>query len=196
MNDRDRWPRETAKRPGNGVGSSAFVAETTGNPRGEEGKLSEGSISRKKFLRLGTAVGLGSAALPLVSACGGGAEGSGAATSPPSGAAPTGSEVGAGQVVAKESEVTPNSAVPFTDTNTGEPAVLVRLESGEFVAYSAICTHQRCTVPYRPDTQRLACPCHGGIYNPAKNAAVEAGPPPRPLPPIKIEVKDGEVRKV
>lgn len=162
--------------------------------------MSEGRISRNKFIRLGTVAGLSAAAIPLVSACGaGGSEaGSGGAASAPAGAAgeatiPVGPEVGPGQVIAKESEMKPNSSFPFTDTDTREPAVLVRLESGEFVAYSAVCTHQRCTVPYRPDMRRLACPCHGGVYNPAKGAAVEAGPPPRPLPGIKIEVKEGEV---
>lgn len=159
--------------------------------------MKERRISRRKFVRLGAALGLGSAGASIITACGGGSTGSGGAISGPGAAAGStiqaGPEVGAGQVIAKESGVKPNSAVPFTQSETGQPAVLVRLQNGKFVAYSAVCTHQRCTVPYRPDMQRLACPCHGGVYNPAKGAAVEAGPPPRPLPKIGVEIRDGKI---
>lgn len=159
--------------------------------------MEERRISRRKFVRLGAALGLGSAGASIITACGGGSAGSGGATSAPGAAAGStiqaGPEVGAGQVIAKESGVKPNSAVPFTQSETGQPAVLVRLQNGKFVAYSAVCTHQQCTVAYQPRTERLACPCHGGIYNPAKGAVVEAGPPPRPLPKIGIEAREGKV---
>src|SRR3712207_7498619 len=48
------------------------------------------------------------------------------------------------QTIARTSEVAPGSAINFKDS--GSPAVLIHLESGDFVAYSAVCTHQRCTV--------------------------------------------------
>lgn len=71
----------------------------------------------------------------------------------------------------------------------------MRLLNGQFVAYSAVCTHQQCIVAYQPENRMLVCPCHGGIYDPAKGAAVVSGPPPRPLPEASIEVSDGEVLK-
>ena len=104
-----------------------------------------------------------------------------------------GPEVGRGQAIAEESEVAPNTAFPFTEANTGRPGVLVRLENGEFVAYSAVCTHQACTVGYQPETQKLACPCHGSVFDPARDAAVETGPARAPLPEIPVEVREGEV---
>ena len=94
-----------------------------------------------------------------------------------------------GQAIARTSEVAPGSAVEFSDS--GQPAVLVHLQSGDFVAYSAVCTHQRCKVAYR--NNQLACPCHGSVFNPTSGAEVVNGPAQLPLPEIPIEVRDGEV---
>jgi Rieske Fe-S protein len=59
------------------------------------------------------------------------------------------------------------------------------------VAYSAVCTHQGCTVAYQDG--QLACPCHGSIFDPANGAAVVSGPAQRPLPEVPVEVRAGEV---
>ena len=69
--------------------------------------------------------------------------------------------------------------------------MLVHLQSGDFVAYSAICTHQGCTVAY--NNGQLACPCHGSVFDPAHGAAVVNGPAQRPLPQIPVAVRGGEV---
>jgi Rieske Fe-S protein len=69
--------------------------------------------------------------------------------------------------------------------------VLVHLPRGDFVAYSAICTHQACTVAYR--NGQLACPCHGSVFDPANNGQVVTPPAQQPLPEIPVEVKGGEV---
>jgi Rieske Fe-S protein len=104
-------------------------------------------------------------------------------------------EVEPGQAIAAKSDVVPNSAVPYTNAESGQPEVLVRLPDGRFVAYSALCTHQGCTVAYRSQSRKLVCPCHGGTFDPAQGAAVVAGPPPRPLPEVEIEVRGGKVFK-
>ncbi len=163
--------------------------------------MGERRISRRKLVRLGTALGLGTVGASIVAACGGGggsAESGGTKTAT-SGPATTGEsigggpEVGKGQAIALESEVTPNTAFPFIDAGTGQQGVLVRLEDGEFAAYSAVCTHQACRVGYQPGTQKLACPCHGSVFDPARGAAVENGPAISPLPEVEIEVREGEV---
>jgi thiosulfate dehydrogenase (quinone) large subunit len=81
-----------------------------------------------------------------------------------------------------------NSARPFTDPRTGDPAVLIHLSSGRFVAYSAVCTHAGCTVAYDGSRGELVCPCHGSIYDPRHGAQVVAGPAPRPLPALPVRV--------
>ena len=158
----------------------------------------EERISRKKFIRLGAAVGLGSATVPFVSACGGGGGSAGSGGTQTAGGASGGDgpKVGKGQVIAKKSEVGFGKAFPFADDETGQQSVLVHLENGEFAAYSAVCTHQACTVAYQPQTQELACPCHGSVFDPANGARPTIGPAQLPLPEVAIRVKDGEVVRV
>jgi rieske iron-sulfur protein len=60
------------------------------------------------------------------------------------------------------------------------------------VAFSAICTHQQCTVAYWLTAQQvLQCPCHQSEYDPRHGARVVAGPAPRPLPALPLKVADG-----
>jgi cytochrome b6-f complex iron-sulfur subunit len=164
-------------------------------------------ISREKFIRLGTALGVGAAGASLA-ACGGSASSGGGSGDKESGGGYGGgnsgdqggksSDKGSKAVsssdeaaIAAESDVAPGSAVTFK--NAGSPAVLVHLDNGDFVAYSAICTHQGCTVAYK--NGQLACPCHGSVFDPADGAAVVAGPAPKPLAEIPVKVKGGDVVK-
>jgi cytochrome b6-f complex iron-sulfur subunit len=164
----------------------------------------EERISRRRFIRLGTVLGVGAAGASVLAACGGGESGSGGGgesgggagggedATKSSGEKASGTaekKAPGGQEIASTSEVAPGSAVKFKDS--GSPAVLVHLESGDFVAYSAVCTHQGCTVAF--NNGQLACPCHGSVFDPAHGAAVVAGPAPRPLPEIPVEVRGGEV---
>jgi Rieske Fe-S protein len=170
-----------------------------------EGSIVQERISRRRFIHLGTALGVGAAGASVLAACGGGESGSGGGGSgngsggndgggstQSSGKKTDGGtekQASSGQAIAQTSEVAPGSTVKFRDS--GSPAVLVHLDSGDFVAYSAVCTHQGCTVAYR--NGQLACPCHGSVFDPANGAQVVAGPAPRPLPEIPIEVHSGEV---
>jgi Rieske Fe-S protein len=166
-------------------------------------------VSRKRFLHLGAA--LGAAGTSVLAACGGGSGGSRGAGSDGNGSGGVDDNVkgvteaksaghenhgkkeqaSGGTAIAAESEVAPGSAVEFEDS--GNPAVLVHLQSGDFVAYSAVCTHQACAVAYRGGN--LACPCHGSVFDPSNGASVVNGPAQRPLPEIPVEVRDGEVFK-
>ena len=73
---------------------------------------------------------------------------------------------------------------------SGEPAILFRTKTGVF-AYSAICTHQGCTVGYSASSKRLLCPCHGAQYDPFALAKVVTGPALNPLASIKVAI-DGD----
>jgi Rieske Fe-S protein len=69
--------------------------------------------------------------------------------------------------------------------------VLTRGPTGTVHAFSAVCTHQGCTVTsVRNGT--IDCPCHGSRFD-AQTGAVVAGPAPRPLPTIPVVVRGGDV---
>lgn len=129
----------------------------------------------------------------IAAACGAGGSSRGRETSTTAGSVAGSPEVDEGEAIVAESELASGSAFPFTNAETGEPAVLVHTEEGKLFAYSAVCTHQRCTVAYGQDTQKLLCPCHGSVFDPADGAKVEAGPAPRPLPELPLEVRSGRV---
>ncbi len=67
----------------------------------------------------------------------------------------------------------------------GTPAVLFRTKNGLF-AYSAVCTHQGCTVQFNSASKNLQCGCHGAVFDPFNGAKVLAGPANSPLAKIKI----------
>lgn len=50
--------------------------------------------------------------------------------------------------------------------------------TGEFLALSAICTHQGCVIA--PSRVGFLCPCHGSSYD--AEGRNTGGPAPRPLP--------------
>jgi cytochrome b6-f complex iron-sulfur subunit len=89
----------------------------------------------------------------------------------------------------KASDLAPNSGriVPFGS----QPALVIRLASGELRAFTAMCTHLSCTVQYRSDLQEIWCACHNGHYDlTGRNVA---GPPPRPLRSFDVNVKGDEI---
>ncbi len=81
-----------------------------------------------------------------------------------------------------------NSAGQYTDPASGDPALLVHMADGRFVAYDAVCTHAGCTVEYDPTQRQLACPCHGAVFDPAHGAQVLAGPAPQPLAALEVRI--------
>ena len=93
--------------------------------------------------------------------------------------------------VAVASVVHTGQAVYFEYPEPGDQAVLLRLADGRLVAYSQKCTHLSCSVYYQSDRDRLFCPCHEGVFNPATGDPV-AGPPQRRLEQIQLQ-QDGDV---
>ena len=92
-------------------------------------------------------------------------------------------------VAAKVSEIKPNEGKIFKFGS--KPGILVNTPSGEYRAFSAICTHLDCTVQYRQDEKLIWCACHNGRYDlTGRNIS---GPPPRPLEEFKVNVRGDEI---
>jgi Rieske Fe-S protein len=71
------------------------------------------------------------------------------------------------------------------ESKAGTPAVLFRTKTGVF-AYSAVCTHQGCTVAFDSASKNLQCACHGAVFDPFDDAKVVTGPTNQPLAKIKV----------
>src|SRR6266511_5350655 len=92
-------------------------------------------------------------------------------------------------VAAKLSEIPINSGKIFKFGN--KPGILVRTATGEFKAFSALCTHLECIVQYRPDTKQIWCACHNGQYNlSGKNIG---GPPPRSEEEFQVNTRGEDI---
>ena len=89
----------------------------------------------------------------------------------------------------KLDEVKPNSGQIFKFGS--RPGLLVRTQSGDLKAFSAVCTHLNCTVQYRPDLGHIWCACHNGHFD--LNGINISGPPPRPLEPLVVNVRGAQI---
>ncbi len=72
----------------------------------------------------------------------------------------------------------------------GQPVIVSRPTANSVACFSAICTHQGCTVAAQGD--KAVCPCHGSVYN-ALTGKVLAPPAPAPLAKVAVTVKNGEI---
>ncbi|MCH5674025.1 Rieske (2Fe-2S) protein [Streptomyces gilvus] len=123
---------------------------------------------------------LATGAVPLAAGCskyGDGGGGSGSSSV----------KASAGQALAKTSEIPVGGGKIFKD----EKVVVTQPAKGEFKAFSAICTHQGCTVSTVADGT-IDCPCHGSRYRIA-DGTVAGGPAPKPLPPEQIKVEGNSI---
>jgi cytochrome b6-f complex iron-sulfur subunit len=73
----------------------------------------------------------------------------------------------------------------------GQPAVVLQPSPGEFVAFSAVCTHLGCIVQWLPDKSEFLCPCHGGRFS--TDGQVLGGPPPKPLDSLPATVEGDQI---
>jgi Rieske Fe-S protein len=140
-------------------------------------------ISRRAAL----AGGLGGAGLLTLAAC---SSGVGSDPNPPASSGPATSDRGAStasRLAALDSIAVGEAVSANLD---GKPVLVARPTQTTAVCFSAICTHQGCTVA--PAGKELHCPCHDSVYN-ATTGAVISGPAPRALDEVPVTVKGVEV---
>ncbi len=173
----------------------------------DDGRSATG-ISRRSLLTVG-AVGVSGVALAAcsqakspASAPADGTSGAGSSAAGSSGAASSASASSqsspaqsspatsaGGSALAKLSDIKVGEAIAATGAD-GEKIIISRPTQTTVAAFSAICTHQGCTVA--PAGKELDCPCHGSVFN-ATTGAVINGPAPRPLPAVKVRLSGDAV---
>ncbi|WP_345574342.1 Rieske (2Fe-2S) protein [Nonomuraea rosea] len=136
-------------------------------------------------------VGAGGLAL-AITACGGGtdtAQTAGGATdsSAPQSSAPQSSAPQAGGALAKTADIPVGGGTIFKD----QKIVVTQPASGQFKAFSAVCTHNGCTVGSVSDGV-IVCPCHNSKFAIA-DGAVTDGPADKPLPEQQIKVEGDQI---
>ena len=94
--------------------------------------------------------------------------------------------------IAALADIPVRSALMFSYPDEQDPCLLIRLADDQLVAYSQKCTHLSCAVVPEIDEGVLHCPCHEGYFDLATGRNI-AGPPPRPLPRIVLELDGGDV---
>ena len=158
--------------------------------------------------RRGVLAGVGLVGLAgAVSACGSGGSGSSSAGtnagappattgagSAPSSAAGGGASTGGGSTAgAQGSALAATSEIPVGSGKifTSEKVVVTQPNSGDFKAFSAVCTHMGCLVS-TISNGTIDCPCHGSQYS-ISTGAVVGGPAPSPLPAQAIKVTGSNI---
>ncbi|TNM64692.1 Rieske (2Fe-2S) protein [Streptomyces sp. NP160] len=152
--------------------------------------------SRRALLARAGAGGAVLGAAGLLAACGGtgepagtsgGGEGSASGSGSSSAAGGSGSGSGAG---VPASEVPEGTAVVVEVG--GEEVVLAQPSAGQYVAYSAVCTHAGGIVQADQGTE-VRCPLHGSVFDAADDGAVTQGPATSPLPPKTVALEGDQL---
>ncbi|MFJ8113257.1 Rieske (2Fe-2S) protein [Streptomyces sp. NPDC096132] len=93
----------------------------------------------------------------------------------------------AGEELAKTSEIPVGGGKIFA----GPKVVVTQPTEGDFKAFSAVCTHQGCTVSTVADGT-INCACHKSEFR-ISDGSVAAGPATEPLPQEQITVTGGSI---
>ncbi|MDR6613062.1 Rieske (2Fe-2S) protein [Leifsonia sp. 1010] len=140
-------------------------------------------LTRRTLVTIGGA----SAGAVLLAACtpGGGQDANGSGSGSGDGGSSSG---GGGTAEVSLASIPVGGAV--SATLAGKPIVVSQPTAGQVVAFSAVCTHQGCTVA--PQGKEFDCPCHGSKFD-ATTGDVLNGPARDPLPKLKATVSGDSV---
>lgn len=141
--------------------------------------LEQSPVSRRSVL-----LGAGMAAVAATAACS--TYGDEPASGQTSAAEDAGTGAAAGQPLAAVADIPVGGGRIFPD----QKVVVTQPAAGEVLAFSAICTHQGCTVAAVQDGT-INCPCHGSRFN--LDGTVANGPAARPLESRAVTVENGEI---
>jgi Rieske Fe-S protein len=133
-------------------------------------------LTRRTLVQIGGVSAAGAGAL-LLAAC------------TPQGSGASGDGAGSG-----DSATVPLSSIPVGGAVSAQlgstPIVVSQPSAGSVVAFSAVCTHQGCTVA--PQGKEFDCPCHGSRFDGTTGDVIN-GPARNPLTKLKAAVSGDKV---
>ncbi|MGW4486050.1 Rieske (2Fe-2S) protein [Amycolatopsis sp. NPDC004368] len=136
--------------------------------------------TRRSVLTTGAAVAGVAVGTVALAACGAGSDsGSSGGDAPKPG----------GKVIALAD--VPVGQAKSAKTPDGQDVIVAQPTAGTVNCFSAICTHQGCTVN-PPQGAEIHCPCHGSVFD-SLTGAVKNGPAEKPLPKVNVKVDNGQV---
>ena len=98
----------------------------------------------------------------------------------------------------QDSSTPAGTAVPVSQVPVGggvvlqsAPVVVTQPRAGVFKAFSAVCTHQGCTVA-GVQGGVIVCPCHNSTFS-ITDGSVQGGPAPAALAPVGVTVSGSNV---
>ena len=139
-------------------------------------------IDNTKIPRKTVLAGLGAGAVGVtLAACSGGDSGT---------AAEPGSDSGGPESTAGAEPLTSTADVPVESGVIVGDVVVTQPVAGEFLAFSAVCTHSGCLVNQVADGT-INCPCHGSKFG--LDGEVVNGPAARPLTAVPVEVQGDSI---
>lgn len=103
-----------------------------------------------------------------------------------------GSEALDARRIASLSDVPVGGVLTFAYPGETDDCVLIRMTETKLLAYSQKCTHLSCAVRPLVDQGVIHCPCHEGYFDLESGRPI-AGPPPRPLPIIHLELRGNDI---
>jgi Rieske Fe-S protein len=123
-----------------------------------------------------------------ITACGGGSSSAPAGGAGTTQAAPASTQAGSSARAAAAGALATTGQIPVGGGMifTSQQVVVTQPSSGEFKAFSAVCTHMGCIVN-TISNGTIDCPCHGSQYS-IKTGDVVGGPAPSPLAAKRIKV--------
>jgi nitrite reductase/ring-hydroxylating ferredoxin subunit len=95
-------------------------------------------------------------------------------------------------VIGRAGDLAVGATRVFQFPSPNDPCLLIRTGAESYVAYSQKCTHLSCAVYFDAEKRRIECPCHEGAFSAADGRPLQ-GPPPRPLPRIRLERRGDEL---
>jgi Rieske Fe-S protein len=179
--------------------SDSTVDQAAAGAAAADAAPSPANPSRRSLLRAagvgGAVIAVGAAAAACSTSSNGSpsnpvsASSAGGATAPSSAAATGASGGGNGTALWATSQIPLKGGMINGSADGG--IVVTQPSSGEFKAFTSVCTHMQCTVG-SVNNNVITCPCHGSEYS-AVDGSVINGPAPKPLAAKNINISGGNI---